>query len=192
MGKKMYELIRAWLLTVAGLAILFLIANRLVGSSRNRTSEQESLQKDLMTGERVVYLFDSASGTCVHAWKGVGGYDHTFNWVVSCATVKDKLIPMNPDWAPIYLFDPISGICVIGYSVRNETIKFWPVSCANIKDKFDPATRKQLEAIYGSFLAPRFEVRYLAWDWNLSEWQSWSRELDSFWTVLMPAAILDF
>ncbi|TSC84757.1 MAG: hypothetical protein G01um101413_141 [Parcubacteria group bacterium Gr01-1014_13] len=39
---------------------------------------------------------------------------------------------------------------------------------------------------------PRFQVRYVTWDWELDEWQSWSRGLNSFWNNNMPAAILDF
>lgn len=145
MGKKQF------LATLSVLLVVFLGSFVFFSLVKGPEFDQAYWQKRLVAGERVVYLFDSSSGMCAHAWKGVRGFDHTFNWVVPCVSVKDKLVPMNSDWQAIYLFDPDADICMVRYRAHNEVTGSWPVPCATVIDKLDPSVRKQVEAMLKRF-----------------------------------------
>ncbi|TSC84756.1 MAG: hypothetical protein G01um101413_140 [Parcubacteria group bacterium Gr01-1014_13] len=110
---------------------------------------QEDLQKKLVAGENSVYLFDESSGMLAHAWKGAGGYGPSLSWVFPSRASKGKTMAVermeSQRMAPVYLFDPGMGICVIGYRHR-DGMQFWPVPCADVKDKLDPSVREQVEA----------------------------------------------
>jgi len=142
------------LLVLTGMVILMTFIGALHLACKSRTNDQELLQKNLITGERVVYLLDPTSGTCFHAWKATGGLRSRINWAVPCSDVpKDKLKTWKPDRDSVYLFDPTSGICLLGHGSGNDSRMYLPVACENVKGKFT----KEAQRLYQTSLTAKPE-----------------------------------
>mgnify|MGYP001600697793 CR=1 FL=1 len=133
------ELVCAVIVFLSWNCVIFGLACSKPNYDKYDKRDQRELQHDLTTGSGVIYLRDFVSGVCFHswAWKPAGRYSYTPNWVVPCESVNGRLEQVT--MAGIYLFDPASGACVVGYGPRDEVRRFFPVPCyAAVIDQLDP------------------------------------------------------